>query len=170
MDCPCCDYSCFRPAISASPHSIEFIRQLNVHCYDKSCAGMSAGKHVYIPQLKKNVYCSAAYTGVVKNYTPKENEPRMQSVREREREFALNRPYCTIKPWLIKKMRRGTCSKPIVFVTSRKMTGLLFKGSPAGHERWLRQHVFRRGTVHHVHIDKGGDNVEYIRLTKKLHN
>ena len=63
--------------------------------------------------------------------------------------------------------KRGSKSKPLINVVNKNQTKIIFKGTKKQHQKWLDESTFRRGTVHHVYHDEGGNNVSYFRATKK---
>ena len=63
--------------------------------------------------------------------------------------------------------KRGSKSKPIITVANKNQSKVIFTGTKKQHQNWLDESTFRRGTVHHVYQDKGGNNVSYFRATKK---
>jgi len=63
-------------------------------------------------------------------------------------------------------MKRGTKYRPIITVGNNKQSKI-FIGTKKQHQKWLEENTFRRGTIHHVFEDKGGNNVSYFRATKK---
>ena len=63
--------------------------------------------------------------------------------------------------------KRGSKNRPLITVANNNQSKIVFEGTKKQHEKWLQEPKFRRGTVHHVYEDKGGNNVSYFRATKK---
>ena len=63
--------------------------------------------------------------------------------------------------------KRGSKYRPIITVANNKQSKIVFEGTKKQHQKWLEEAKFRRGTIHHVYTDKGGDDVLYFRATKK---
>jgi hypothetical protein len=63
--------------------------------------------------------------------------------------------------------KRGSKYRPLIIVANNKQSKILFEGTKKQHQKWLEESKFRRGVVHHVYTDKGGDDVSYFRATKK---
>ena len=64
-------------------------------------------------------------------------------------------------------VKRGSKYRPLIIVANNKQSKILFEGTKKQHQKWLEESKFRRGVVHHVYTDKGGDDVSYFRATKK---
>ena len=62
--------------------------------------------------------------------------------------------------------KRGTKSRPLIIVANNKQSKI-FQGSKKQHQKWLQESTFRRGIIHHVYEDRGGEDVSYFRATKK---
>ena len=63
--------------------------------------------------------------------------------------------------------KRGSINRPIITVANNNQSKIVFEGTKKQHQKWLQESKFRRGKVHHVYEDRGGDNVSYFRATKK---
>jgi len=62
--------------------------------------------------------------------------------------------------------KRGSKYRPIITVGNNKQSKI-FVGTKKQHQKWLEEAKFRRGTIHHVYEDKGGNNVSYF-IARKL--
>ena len=62
--------------------------------------------------------------------------------------------------------KRGTKSRPLIRVANNKQSKI-FQGTRKQLKKWLDESTFRRGVVHHVYEDRGGEDVSYFRATKK---
>jgi hypothetical protein len=63
--------------------------------------------------------------------------------------------------------KRGSIIKPKIIVGNKHQSKIVFEGTKKQHKKWLDESKFKKGTIHHVYTDKGGDNVSYFRMTKK---
>jgi hypothetical protein len=63
--------------------------------------------------------------------------------------------------------KRGSKSRPLIIVANNKQSKIVFEGTRKQHQKWLEESKFRRGAVHHVYEDRGGEDVSYFRATKK---
>jgi hypothetical protein len=63
--------------------------------------------------------------------------------------------------------KRGSKYRPIITVGNNKQSKIIFEGTKKQHQKWLEEAKFRRGTIHHVYEDKGGNNVSYF-IARKL--
>jgi hypothetical protein len=65
------------------------------------------------------------------------------------------------------RFKRGSKARPLIIVANNKQSKIVFEGTRKQHQKFLEEAKFRRGTIHHVYEDKGGNNVSYFRMTKK---
>jgi hypothetical protein len=63
--------------------------------------------------------------------------------------------------------KRGSKYRPIITVGNNKQSKIVFVGTKKQHQQWLDEAKFKKGTIHHVYTDRGGNNVSYFRATKK---
>jgi hypothetical protein len=63
--------------------------------------------------------------------------------------------------------KRGSKSRPLIIVANNKQSKIVFEGTRKQHQKFLEEAKFRRGTIHHVYTDRGGEDVSYFRATKK---
>ena len=64
--------------------------------------------------------------------------------------------------------KRGTKYRPIITIGNNKQSKIIFVGTKNQHKKWLEEEAkFKKGTIHHVYTDRGGNNVSYFRATKK---
>ena len=63
--------------------------------------------------------------------------------------------------------KRGTKNRPIITVGNNKQSKIIFVGTKKQHQKWLEESTFKKGVIHHVFEDRGGNNVSYFRATKK---
>ena len=63
--------------------------------------------------------------------------------------------------------KRGTKYRPIITVGNNKQSKIIFVGTKNQHKKWLEESTFKKGVIHHVYTDKGGEDVSYFRAKKK---
>jgi len=63
--------------------------------------------------------------------------------------------------------KRGTKNRPIITVGNNKQSKIIFVGTKNQHKKWLEESTFKKGVIHHVYTDKGGEDVSYFRAKKK---